>query len=112
MPINKRESLIKVLSETEDYIEKTRRRVMFEYVLIDGVNDSDKQAEELAELLSGISLCFVNLITYNPTKVFLPSEQKRVEIFKRILNRAKISAISRFRFGDDIDAACGQLAGK
>lgn len=112
MPINKREPLAKVMSSVEDYIGQTRRRVMLEYVMISGINDSDRQAEELAGLLSEISLCFVNLVTYNPTKVFSPSEPERVERFKKILNRAGISAISRFRLGDEIDAACGQLAGK
>lgn len=109
MPIDKKYPLHNVLKAVDDYIKKTNRKVMFEYVLIDGVNDSDKCAEELAKLMSK-KLYFLNLILYNPTGEFKPSPTKRVEAFKSILRRAKINFVQRHRFGDDIQAACGQFA--
>jgi 23S rRNA (adenine2503-C2)-methyltransferase len=109
MPISKKYSLEKLLSAVDDYIKITKRKVMFEYVLIKDVNDSDECARELAELMKK-KLYFVNLILYNKTNSFMPSETKRVNSFKNILKKAGVNFVQRYRFGDDIQAACGQFA--
>ncbi len=164
MPIDKKYPLEEVLRAVDDYIKKTKRKVMFEYVLIKGVNDSDDNARELAKIMDK-KLCFVNLILYNETgdllrdnislrdeailsekkearggilakqglatsddffaaKIanrsrnnypaaglkFKASDTKRVEAFKEVLKKSKIHYTQRYRFGDDIDAACGQFA--
>ncbi len=57
-------------------------------------------------------LVFVNLILYNPTGVFQPSDKKRVEMFKKILEKEKITVTQRWRFGENLGAACGQLTAK
>jgi len=82
---------------------------MFEYVLIKGVNDSNEHAKELASLMNK-KLYFLNLILYNATGVFKPSSTARVEKFKEILRKNKVNFSQRYRFGDDIQAACGQFA--
>ena len=111
MPINKKYPLDKVLKEIKNYTEKTRRRVMFEYLMIDGLNDSPEQAEQLSRLLKGM-LGFVNLISYNATGVFKSSPPERIKKFKQILGKNRLSVLERHRFGEGIEAACGQLAGK
>lgn len=115
MPISKKYPLDKVLKAVDDYIEKTKRKVMFEYVLIKDVNDSDECAKELVELMKK-KLYFVNLILYNETPpsagqagIYKASETKRVEKFRMILENAKVRYTQRYRFGDDIQAACGQF---
>ncbi len=108
MPIDKKYPLEEVLKAVDEYIEKTKRKVMFEYVLIKGVNDSDECAKQLSKLMKK-PLYFVNLILYNKTGSFEPSETKRVEKFKAILEKLKIRYTQRYRFGDDINAACGQF---
>ncbi|MBI2041994.1 MAG: 23S rRNA (adenine(2503)-C(2))-methyltransferase RlmN [Candidatus Nealsonbacteria bacterium] len=112
MPINKKYPLEKILDAVNDYVKKTKRRVMFEYIMIKDVNDSDEQATKLAELLKNIPLSFVNLISYNPTGIFRPSLPERIKRFKEVLEEKGISVTQRYRFGQDIAAACGQLAGK
>lgn len=109
MPANKSFPVDKVLKAVDEYIKKTKRKVMFEYVLIKGVNDSDECARQLAKLMQK-KLYFVNLILYNKTGSFGPSTTKRVQAFKKILERNKINFVQRYRFGDDIKAACGQFA--
>ena len=109
MPIDKRYPLGDVLKAVDEYIKKTKRKVMFEYVLIKGVNDSDENAKELADLMRK-KLYFLNLILYNDTGIFKASDTKRVEGFKKVLEREKINFVQRYRFGDDIAAACGQFA--
>ena len=84
MPIDKKYPLDAVLKAVDNYIKKTNRQVMFEYVLIKGVNDSDECAEELSKLMDK-KLYYVNLILYNATGFFKPSDTKRVEKFKEIL---------------------------
>ncbi|OGZ79585.1 MAG: 23S rRNA (adenine(2503)-C(2))-methyltransferase [Candidatus Staskawiczbacteria bacterium RIFOXYD2_FULL_37_9] len=117
MPISKKYSLEKVLSAVDNYILATKRKVMFEYVLIKDVNDSKECAEELAKLMHNPStplrtrkLYFVNLILYNATGTFKPSTPQRVEVFKKILKKSGVNFVQRYRFGDDIKAACGQFA--
>jgi len=109
MPIDKKYPLEAVLKSVDDYIKKTNRQVMFEYVLIKDVNDSDECAEELSRLAKK-PLYYVNLILYNATGIFKPSDTKRVDSFKKILKKNKIVFSQRYRFGDDIQAACGQFA--
>ena len=113
MPINKKYPLEKVLNAVDEYIKKTKRQVMFEYLLIKDVNDSDYCAAELARIMKK-PLRYVNLILYNPVSgnSFKPSETSRVKKFKEILRKNKIVFSQRWRFGKDIKAACGQFAGK
>jgi 23S rRNA (adenine2503-C2)-methyltransferase len=111
MPIAKKYKLDDVMKVVDLYIQKTNRKVMFEYILIDGINDSDECAKELANLLKG-KLCMVNLIPMNPVGEFKPSSRKRVKEFKRILERSGLTVVQRYSFGQDIKAACGQLACK
>lgn len=110
MPINEKYPIGDVLAAVDDYLRKTRRRVMFEYVMIKDVNDSDDCARELAELVRG-RLAFVNLIAYNPTGGFQPSPTVRIKRFKEILESQGVEVTERYRFGRGIQAACGQLAG-
>lgn len=109
MPVNKAHNLKELFTAIDSYIEKTKRKVMFEYVLIDGVNDTEECAKQLASLMKK-KLYFVNLILYNDTGIFKASKTKQVEKFKAILDRAQVHFTQRYRFGDDIQAACGQFA--
>ncbi len=111
MPINKKYPIKKILIAVDDYIKKTRRRVMFEYVMIKDLNDSDGQAKALADLMRK-PLYFVNLISYNFTGIFKPSAPARIKKFKEILEKGSVSVTQRHRFGEDVNAACGQLVAK
>ncbi|MFA4830639.1 MAG: 23S rRNA (adenine(2503)-C(2))-methyltransferase RlmN [Patescibacteria group bacterium] len=111
MPINNQYPLKKLLSAVNKYVKKKSRQVMFEYLMIDGVNDSDDCARELVDLLGEEHLYMVNLIGYNSTGKFRPSSSQVISRFKNILMRAGINATQRYSFGQDINAACGQLAG-
>jgi 23S rRNA (adenine2503-C2)-methyltransferase len=111
MPVGKKYSIAKILKAVDEYIEKTNRKVMFEYVMLKGVNDSDEQAKKLSRLLKK-PLYMVNLIAYNPNGQFESSPAERIKKFKAILEKAGIFATQRDRFGTDIEAAWGQLAGK
>lgn len=111
MPINKKYSIEKLLSAVDYYIKKTSRRVMFEYMMIKGVNDSLMHARELARLMKK-PLYMVNLIQYNPTNKFRPSSAENIIKFKNTLEKEGVAATERMSFGKDIKAACGQLAGK
>jgi 23S rRNA (adenine2503-C2)-methyltransferase len=112
MPINKKYHLERILAAVDDYIKKTKRQVMFEYLLINNVNDTESCARELARIMKK-PLYYVNLILYNQTNYndFKPSTTERVKKFRDILNKNKIVFSQRFRFGEDIKAACGQFAG-
>jgi len=114
MPINKRYPLEKLLLAIKSYIIKAGRKVIIEYVMLTGINDSENDAEKLAKLLKSNleNLYTVNLISYNKTLDYKPTSQQKIDRFKEILEREKIETIQRYRFGDDIKAACGQLAGK
>jgi 23S rRNA (adenine2503-C2)-methyltransferase len=111
MPINEKYPLSKLMLEIEKYIKKKNRRVMFEYMLIDGVNDTEKHAGELADLINN-KLYLVNLIRYNPTGKFKPSKSLQITKFKDILKKSGVAFTQRFSFGGDIEAACGQLGEK
>ncbi|MDP3093790.1 MAG: 23S rRNA (adenine(2503)-C(2))-methyltransferase RlmN [bacterium] len=114
MPINQTQPLKSVLKAVESYFKTTRRKVMFEYIMIAGVNDSLERARELVGLLSGLkSTAFmVNLISYNPTGIFKASTPKQIRDFEAVLEESGIEVTQRYRFGQSIKAACGQLAGK
>ena len=111
MPINKKYPIEIILKNIDDYIAKTNRQVMFEYLLIKGVNDSDACSKKLAKLMEK-PLYFLNLISYNPTGIFQPSSVERTEKFKNILKKTGIKFSQRYKFGQDIKAACGQFAVK
>ncbi|HEB86544.1 MAG TPA: bifunctional tRNA (adenosine(37)-C2)-methyltransferase TrmG/ribosomal RNA large subunit methyltransferase RlmN, partial [Gammaproteobacteria bacterium] len=96
------------------YIEgETKRKVTFEYVMLDGVNDSPAQARALVKLLKSIP-AKVNLIPFNsfPGSEYRVSTQETINRFRDILVKAGLITITRRTRGEDIDAACGQLAGK
>jgi 23S rRNA (adenine2503-C2)-methyltransferase len=109
MPANKTYPIEKILKAVDEYIKKTNRRVMFEYLMLKGVNDSDEHARALAKLIKK-PLYFVNLIAYNPTGIYNPSPASRIKKFKEILENAGITVTQRREFGQDISGACGQLA--
>lgn len=111
MPIASKYSLYEIFKAVDHYINKTGRRVMFEYLMIKNINDSDKSALELAKLMKK-PLYFLNLIPYNPTGRFQPSGQERIEKFKQVLEQSGVAVTVRTSFGSDIKAACGQLRGK
>ncbi|ADQ15001.1 23S rRNA (adenine(2503)-C(2))-methyltransferase RlmN [Halanaerobium hydrogeniformans] len=110
MPINKKYNLNQLLTAVIDYIEKTGRRVTFEYVLMDSVNDSPELAVQLVELLRGIN-CHVNLIPANPVPELNIKKpvQKVIDSFYSTLDNNGIQVSLRREMGSQIDAACGQL---
>jgi len=110
MPVNDKYPVEAVIDASKKYIKRTNRRVMFEYVLIDKFNESPEYAVELAEILKGL-LCFVNLIPFNGKgeRVLNAPSKEKIGLFKSILKKSGISVTERYRFGQDIDAACGQL---
>src|SRR3989344_2283346 len=113
MPINRKYSLPDLLKSAENYLKAKNRKVMVEYVMLGGLNDSDKDAEDLANLLqNNRHLYHVNLIQYNPTDTYTPSTKERAQAFLKVLKDCQISTSERFRFGRDINASCGQLAVK
>jgi 23S rRNA (adenine2503-C2)-methyltransferase len=109
MPVNDRYPLADVLAECRRYVELRRRKVFVEYVMLAGVNDSPRQARELAALIDGKTFK-VNLIPYNPTGLYSGSSRAAIDAFKSVLERARIPATVRLTRGRDIEAACGQLA--
>jgi len=110
MPINKVYSIDLLIKAVKEYIEVTNRRVTFEYILLNGINDSSKCALELAKLLRGMN-AYVNLIPYNETShlEFKKSEKKTILEFYDILKKNKINVTIRKEFGSEVTAACGQL---
>lgn len=108
MPANEKFPIEKIIEAVDGYIKQTNRRVMFEYLMIKEVNDSDDCAKSLAVLMKK-PLYFVNLIAYNPTGEFEPSSGQRIKRFKEILEKEGVLVTQRFRFGKEIKAACGQL---
>jgi len=114
IPLARQHPLREILAALKNYIDATGRRVMVEYVLLDGVNDSPPAARDLARLLrqSLERLFFVNLISFNPTLRYRPTTPQKMKIFQSTLEREGIAVTCRYRFGEDIDGACGQLAGR
>ena len=117
MPINKKWPLEVLLNACREFEKSLRagERFTFEYVMLDGVNDSDEQARQLANLLNRHELhAKVNLIPHNPADPlpYQPSPEERVERFKRILESKGVDVYVRRPRGRDIFAACGQLAAR
>jgi len=113
MKINRAFPIEKLFAAIEYYIETTNRRVTFEYIMLNEVNDGVEQALELAELLKNIKkLSYVNLIPYNPVSEhdqYSRSPKERVMVFYDTLKKKGINCVVRQEHGTDIDAACGQL---
>jgi 23S rRNA (adenine2503-C2)-methyltransferase len=110
LPINKRYPIRDVIDAVKYFIEKTGRRVTFEWALIRGENDTVEQARKLGMLLQGL-LCHVNMIPLNPTGGYdgAPSDPERVAAFQRELESWGVTNTVRVRRGIDIQAGCGQL---
>jgi 23S rRNA (adenine2503-C2)-methyltransferase len=113
MPINKAYTLDKLMDAVRYYIDKTGRRVTFEYGLFGGVNDQDQHAQMLAELIKGIK-CHVNLIPVNDVveRNFIRTPREQIFKFEKILKSQGVNVTIRREQGHDIDAACGQLRAK
>lgn len=110
LPVNKRYPLNELMAAARSYIEKTGRRVTFEWALIEGENDTPEQAHRLGKLLEHM-LCHVNVIPLNPTGGYAgkPPDSSRVRDFIHILESYRVPATIRIRRGIDISAGCGQL---
>ena len=110
MNINKVYNIEEVISAAKEYINKTNRRVTFEYIMLNGINDSYESALELSKLLKGIN-CYVNLIPYNETShlEFKKSSKENINRFYDTLKKNNINVTVRKEFGSKVSAACGQL---
>ena len=110
MPVNRKWSTEALLGAVARYIDKTHRKVFFEYVMLAGVNDGDEHARDLARLMKG-PLYHVNLIPYNstPDAALRGSEERRIWEFAKILEQHGVGVTVRTPMGRDIAAACGQL---
>jgi 23S rRNA (adenine2503-C2)-methyltransferase len=113
MPIAKRYKLKELMDALKTYYNKTNRRITFEYIMLDNVNDSLDNARELCELLKGFN-CYVNLIPYNETEniQYKRSKNNRILEFYDIIKKNNIVVTIRREFGGNISAACGQLRSK
>jgi 23S rRNA (adenine2503-C2)-methyltransferase len=112
MPVNRRYPLESLMAACRDFPLPTGRRITFEYILMEGVNDRPEDAVRLADLLSGLR-AKINLIALNPHPGLdiTPSPPERIVAFQEILIRNHFTAIIRKSKGQDISAACGQLSG-
>ncbi|MGI6108109.1 MAG: 23S rRNA (adenine(2503)-C(2))-methyltransferase RlmN [Lachnospiraceae bacterium] len=110
MPAANRYTIAEILDACRYYIDRTGRRVTFEYSLMGGVNDSDRDAEQLARRIAGMQ-AHVNLIPVNPVsgRDFRSTGRDRAESFRRTLLRCGVNATIRREMGRDINGACGQL---
>lgn len=110
MPIAKTYSIEEIIKACRYYFDKTNRRVTFEYTMMEGINDSKRDLEELIRILKGLN-CHVNLIPLNPIEEFDREKPKitSIERFQNGLKKANIQATVRREMGADINAACGQL---
>lgn len=110
MPVNRRYHVEQLMRACERYVQKTNRKVFFEYVMLDGVNDDAECAHQLAALMRG-HLYHVNLIPYNatPDGAFAGTPRERIWEFAAILDAAGVPTTVRRNMGRDIAAACGQL---
>ena len=110
MNINKAYKIEDIISAVKYYISKTNRRVTFEYIMLDGVNDSFECANELSNLLKGLN-CYVNLIPYNETThiEYKKSSKDSIIKFYDTLKKNNIGVTIRREFGSKVNAACGQL---
>lgn len=112
VPLNKKYPLEQLMPVCRDYFAGTKRKVTFEYVMLDGINDTVQHARELVKLIRDIP-CKMNLIPFNPFPKtnYQTSSATAIDKFQRILVDAGINTRVRRTRGEDIDAACGQLAG-
>ncbi len=110
LPVNKRWPLVELIDACREYIDKTGRRITFEWAAIQGENDTSEQANALGKLLKGM-LCHVNIIPLNPTGGYHhgPAASDRIDQFIDTLATYGVTATVRVRRGIDIDAGCGQL---
>ncbi len=110
IPVNRRWPIAEVLDACRYVVEKTGRRITFEWALIAGQNDTVEQAQALGKLIQGM-LCHVNLIPLNPTAGYggAPSSHEQVDKFQEVLTAYGVSSTVRVRRGIDIQAGCGQL---
>ena len=113
MPINKAYPINELIPALKTYLNKTNRRITFEYIMLDGINDSEDCALELANLVKDIN-CYINLIPYNETNNIEFKRTKTIQImrFYDILKKSRVNVTIRREFGGNIDAACGQLRSK
>lgn len=111
IPYARKYPLEEMLFAMDRYAEKTKRDITYEYILIENLNDLPSHAQELSTLLSG-KRCTLNLIPYNPVEGLLLKRPRtnRIEAFRKVLEKARINTTQRYTKGDDIAAACGQLA--
>ncbi|MDR0199730.1 MAG: 23S rRNA (adenine(2503)-C(2))-methyltransferase RlmN [Streptococcaceae bacterium] len=116
MRVNRAQPLEKLFSAIDEYVEITNRRVTYEYIMLDEVNDSPELAQELADLLKDRKrVAYVNLIPYNKVAEHIEYEQSkasRIQAFFDVLKQNGVNVVSRTAHGEDIDAACGQLRSK
>lgn len=113
MPVANMYSLDKLMDAIRNYQEKTKRRVSYEYVMLKGINDGEDQAHDLGKLIRG-QLCHVNLIPYNATGIagIEGSIPEKIKKFRDIVKEYGVAVTIRVTLGQDIEAACGQLANK
>jgi 23S rRNA (adenine2503-C2)-methyltransferase len=116
MPISRKYPLSELLAACREYPLPPRKRITFEYILLDGINDSPKQARELVRIMHGVR-AKVNLIPFNPVGADWGSRYRRppdetILAFQEVLQKAQLTAIIRQSRGADISAACGQLAAR
>ena len=111
MPINQKYPVDDLLETCREYIKITKRRITFEYALIQDINDSIEHAHDLVNSIKGM-LCHVNLIPLNPINKYTgaPANRIRVDAFRKVLEKAGIPCSIRVSRGVDIQAGCGQLA--
>lgn len=116
MPVNRKYNLEDLKKALQNYFQKTNRKVFIEYILLDGINDSQEDADKLVEYIKSIRkphLLHVNLIRYNTTSGDLkPSPKIKTQKFKDYLLKNHINATIRKSLGEEIQGACGQLAGR
>jgi 23S rRNA (adenine2503-C2)-methyltransferase len=113
MPINKAYKLPDLMEAIKYYVNKTGRRVSFEYGLFGGENDQVEHAEELARLVKGLK-CHINLIPVNyvPERNYVRTPKEQIKLFEDTLKKHGVNVTTRREQGHDIDAACGQLRAK
>lgn len=113
MPINKAYPIEKIIEALKIYYKKTNRRITFEYIMLQGINDTEDCAKELVKLLKGLN-CYVNLIPYNETNNIEYKRSKKDNIMKfyDIIKKNNMNVTIRREFGTNISAACGQLRSK
>ena len=114
VPLNRKYPIAKLLAACRRYVRhQPRSRVTFEYTMLDGINDSESQARQLLAILGNVS-AKVNLIPFNPFpgSGYRRSSEQTIDRFREVLNRGGVVTMTRKTRGEDIDAACGQLAGK